>query len=76
MEDTFVRLWGDRIHRITGVDGANETQVFEMIGEDLVGKKVWDIHANSIGGAGALGCILSHLRAVRTAYLAGPWLKR
>ena len=73
MEDTFGRLWGHRLHRIRGIHGANQTQVFEMTGDGPIAHKAWDLHVHHRGrrGLSELGCILSHLQAIRTAYLAG-----
>ena len=73
IEDTFGRLWGENLHRIPGVHGPNQSQVFAMTGDGPIAQRAWEPHAFHRGrrGLSELGCILSHLRAIRTAYLAG-----
>jgi len=73
MEDTFGRLWGERLIRIPAVHGANQSQVFEMTGDGWKAQKAWDIHAHERGrrGLSELGCILSHLHAIRKAFQRG-----
>jgi hypothetical protein len=72
MEDTFGRLWGGQLHRVQGVRGANDTEVLALTGGGPVGRATLEAYeAHRSHRRGELGAIMSHLQAVKMAFLAG-----
>jgi hypothetical protein len=72
MESTFGKLWGDRLYRIPAVRGSDRAQVVALVGKREAARAM-TVHNMTRGAKGLaeLGVILSHLTAIKTAYLAG-----
>ena len=79
MEDIFGHLWGDRFRRVSGVDGKNQSHVFELTGDGDYGHELWKCrvenraydYISSTYTLSTLGIALAHLKAIKIAYLAG-----
>jgi len=73
MEATFGGLWGDRLVRVKGVGGVYEAKVFQLMVSDERGQKAWEYHHNpsNTNGHMEMSRILSHLLAIKQAYLDG-----
>ena len=72
VETTFGKLWGpSKVIRVRGVDGRNEIDVFKFVDTGEEGRRAYERQRNFSGsnGMAALGNTLSHLVAIRQAYL-------
>lgn len=72
MENDFGSMWN--LRRVQAIDGSNMDQVIDLMGQENYGRIAPYISEerspNTINRA-ELGCVLSHLVAIRKAYLEG-----
>lgn len=76
MQATFGMMWGEKLVRVEGVDGTKRGDVVDMVEDEKYVDKALARHARRNDrapclGLKELGCVLSHLRSIRTAYLNG-----
>lgn len=72
MELDFGRVWD--IRRVGAVDGSDRSQVLELMGQenyDRIAPYVSEKREPNTINRAELGCVLSHLVAIRKAYLGG-----